>query len=83
MFTDPWDWSVKEDDTETNKELVGPGTSWLDECCVSLSPTGELLVVTHKQCMVILTCKCSCTSTIYSCLHALNFSLKPKNKIVN
>lgn len=53
--SDPWDWSVQEDDSE--KPVIGPGTSWLEECCVSLSPTGELLVITHKQCMVILTSK--------------------------
>lgn len=56
LFADPWEWSVEEDDTE--KPVKGPGVSWLEDCCVSLSPTGELLVVTYKQCMVILTCKC-------------------------
>uniref|UniRef100_A0A1B6DPT0 Rab3-GAP regulatory subunit N-terminal domain-containing protein n=3 Tax=Clastoptera arizonana TaxID=38151 RepID=A0A1B6DPT0_9HEMI len=46
----------RDDHHNLNSQSVCRPT-WLDECCVSLSPTGELLVITHKTNLVILTSK--------------------------
>ncbi|CAH1407132.1 unnamed protein product [Nezara viridula] len=44
-----WNWSVEE--TVTSKE------NWLEECEISLSPTSELLVLSHEKNLVILKAK--------------------------
>ena len=51
-YNDPWDWP--EEDSQRNN---GKGSTWLQECCVSLSSTGELLVIAHKNVMIVLTCE--------------------------
>ncbi|PSN52085.1 Rab3 GTPase-activating protein non-catalytic subunit [Blattella germanica] len=50
--TDPWEWP-EEDSQKTN----GKGPTWLQECCLSLSSTREILVIAHKNVMIILTSK--------------------------
>jgi hypothetical protein len=49
---DSWEWP-EEDSLKSN----GKEVAWLQECCISLSSTGELLVIAHKNVMVVLTCE--------------------------
>ncbi|PNF37324.1 hypothetical protein B7P43_G00463 [Cryptotermes secundus] len=49
---DSWEWP-DEDSLKSN----GKETAWLQECCISLSSTGQLLVIAHKKVMVVLTSK--------------------------
>nr|CAD7257648.1 unnamed protein product [Timema shepardi] len=49
---DAWDWPEEESSTKQNGK-----DKWLQECKISLSSTGEVLVLTRKDVMVILTAK--------------------------
>nr|CAD7424763.1 unnamed protein product [Timema monikensis] len=49
---DSWDWPEEESSTKQNGK-----DKWLQECKISLSSTGEVLVLTRKDVMVILTAK--------------------------
>jgi hypothetical protein len=49
---DSWDWPDAHSQKSNCKEQC-----WLQECLLSLSSTGELLVIAHKNVMIILTCE--------------------------
>ncbi|XP_021929847.1 rab3 GTPase-activating protein non-catalytic subunit-like isoform X2 [Zootermopsis nevadensis] len=42
---------------EDSQKFNGKEHTWLQECCLSLSSTGELLVIAHRNRMIILTSK--------------------------
>ncbi|XP_054260822.1 rab3 GTPase-activating protein non-catalytic subunit isoform X2 [Macrosteles quadrilineatus] len=48
---DAWNWSVEDSD----KPVTHP--NWLEECKISLSPSGEIMALTHQQNLVILMAK--------------------------
>ena len=49
---DVWEWPDANSQKSNGKEQC-----WLQECLISLSSTGELLVIAHKNVMIILTCE--------------------------
>lgn len=55
---DDFDWSWKDDDAETtsdSKELEQ--SSWLQDCQLSLSPSGDLIALANANCIVLLARK--------------------------
>lgn len=63
---DPWNWNRNDDERQkSNTE----DNNWISECHVTISPTGELVVIANKRRMVILICeylkKCILAVTVY------------------
>ncbi|XP_070571342.1 rab3 GTPase-activating protein non-catalytic subunit-like [Ptychodera flava] len=63
--SDGWDdadWKWQEDDFEVNDKEETDGKkaqekSWFQDCCISLSPTHDILVITYEEKAVFLTQK--------------------------
>jgi hypothetical protein len=50
--SESWEWPDANLQKSNGKEQC-----WLQECLLSLSSTGELLVIAHRNVMIILTCE--------------------------
>ena len=46
-----WGWNVDDDESPADEESH---PSWLQDCCVSLSPTGELVALARESQLIVL-----------------------------